>query len=60
MVEIPANIKHKIEIHAVKWIDEVLALALERQPEPLSEEEKPAEELRATQEAAQGVSVMKH
>ncbi|AXT46464.1 MULTISPECIES: endopeptidase La [Chromobacterium] len=60
LVEIPANIKHKIEIHAVKWIDEVLALALERQPEPLSEEEKPAEELRATQEAAQGVSVMKH
>ncbi|OQS43910.1 endopeptidase La [Chromobacterium haemolyticum] len=60
LVEIPANIKHKIEIHAVKWIDEVLALALERQPEPLSEEEKPAEELRATQEAGQGVSVMKH
>ncbi|MCP1290228.1 MULTISPECIES: endopeptidase La [Chromobacterium] len=60
LVEIPANIKHKIEIHAVKWIDEVLALALERQPEPLSEEEKPAEELRGTQEAAQGVSVMKH
>ncbi|KMN81139.1 ATP-dependent Lon protease [Chromobacterium alkanivorans] len=60
LVEIPANIKHKIEIHAVKWIDEVLALALERQPEPLSEEDKPAEELRATQESAQGVSVMKH
>ncbi|NHR04226.1 endopeptidase La [Chromobacterium haemolyticum] len=60
LVEIPANIKHKIEIHAVKWIDEVLALALERQPEPLSEEEKPVEELRATQEAGQGVSVMKH
>lgn len=60
LVEIPANIKHKIEIHAVKWIDEVLTLALERQPEPLPEEDKPAEELRATQEAAQGVSVMKH
>ncbi|KZE27290.1 endopeptidase La [Crenobacter luteus] len=38
LVEIPANIKQKLEIHAVKWIDEVLKLALERLPEPLSEE----------------------
>jgi len=37
LVEIPANIKQKLEIHPVKWIDEVLALALERQPEPLDE-----------------------
>ncbi|AXK40234.1 endopeptidase La [Crenobacter cavernae] len=38
LVEIPANIKQKLEIHAVKWIDEVLNLALEHSPEPLSEE----------------------
>ncbi|MDO4696813.1 MAG: endopeptidase La [Neisseria sp.] len=33
--EIPANVKEGLEIHAVKWIDEVLALGLEKQPEPL-------------------------
>ncbi|MEQ6290474.1 endopeptidase La [Vogesella sp. GCM10023246] len=38
LVEIPANIKNKLEILPVKWIDEVLALALERQPEPLTAE----------------------
>ncbi|RXZ42806.1 endopeptidase La [Crenobacter cavernae] len=38
LVEIPVNIKQKLEIHAVKWIDEVLNLALEHSPEPLSEE----------------------
>jgi len=34
LVEIPDNIKSKLEIHPVKWIDQVLTLALERQPEP--------------------------
>ncbi|MFC3533189.1 endopeptidase La [Vogesella facilis] len=38
LAEIPANIKNKLEILPVKWIDEVLALALERQPEPLPAE----------------------
>ncbi|KLT73362.1 peptidase [Neisseria arctica] len=31
--EIPQNVKDGLEIHPVKWIDEVLALGLERQPE---------------------------
>lgn len=31
--EIPDNIKHKLSIKPVKWIDEVLVVALERQPE---------------------------
>lgn len=31
--EIPDNVKEGLEIHPVKWIDEVLALGLERQPE---------------------------
>lgn len=34
LVEIPDNIKQKMEIHPVKWIDQVLSLALERQPVP--------------------------
>ena len=36
--EIPDNIKSDLEIIPVKWIDEVLAIALQRMPEPLSEE----------------------
>lgn len=37
LVEIPDNVKNKLEIHPVKWIDEVLTLALERTPQPLPE-----------------------
>jgi ATP-dependent Lon protease len=37
LVEIPDNIKNRLDIHPVKWIDEVLAYALERKPEPLPE-----------------------
>ena len=36
--EIPDNIKSDLEIIAVKWIDEVLEVALQRMPEPLLEE----------------------
>ncbi|WP_416190625.1 endopeptidase La [Neisseria sp. CCUG12390] len=32
--EIPENVKTGLEIHPVKWIDEVLALGLEYQPQP--------------------------
>jgi len=35
LVEIPDNIKNKLEIVPVKWIDKVLEIALERSPEPL-------------------------
>jgi ATP-dependent Lon protease len=37
ITEMPDNIKNKIEIIPVKWIDQVLALALERVPEALPE-----------------------
>jgi len=37
--EIPDNIKADLNICRVKWIDEVLAIALESTPESLSEEE---------------------
>ena len=36
--EVPDNIKEHLKICPVKWIDEVLALALESMPEPLSDE----------------------
>lgn len=32
--EIPDNVKSKLQIHPVKWIEEVLQIALERMPEP--------------------------
>ena len=38
LVEIPDNIKNRLDIHPVKWIDEVLAYALERLPEALSDD----------------------
>jgi ATP-dependent Lon protease len=37
--EIPDNVKSGLEIIPVKWIDQVLAVALERMPVPLSDEE---------------------
>ena len=37
LVEIPDNVKNKLDIYPVKWIEQVLALALEREPEPLPE-----------------------
>src|SRR5512134_1247802 len=35
LTEIPDNVKNRLEIIPVKWIDQVLEVALERQPEPL-------------------------
>lgn len=37
--EIPDNIKNDLEIYPVKWIDEVLEIALENSPKALSEED---------------------
>jgi ATP-dependent Lon protease len=37
LVEIPENIKNNLQIHPVKWIDQVLELALETMPQPLEE-----------------------
>jgi ATP-dependent Lon protease len=39
LVEIPDNVKNKLDIHPVKWIEQVLEMALERKPEPLLEPE---------------------
>jgi len=38
LAEIPDNIKNKLEIIPVRWIDQVLEHALERKPEPVSAE----------------------
>jgi len=39
LVEIPDNIKNRLEIRAVKWIEQVLDAALEHVPEPIREED---------------------
>ena len=40
LAEIPENIKENLEIRPVKWIDEVLEVALSHPPEPLDENRK--------------------
>src|SRR5450759_554454 len=37
LTEIPDDIKNHLDIHPVRWIDNVLELALERKPVPLAE-----------------------
>jgi len=41
LTEMPDVIKKSLEIHPVKWIDEVLEIALEKAPAPLNESKKP-------------------
>ena len=38
LAEIPDNVKNKLEIVPVKWIDRVLELALQTKPVPLPDE----------------------
>jgi ATP-dependent Lon protease len=61
LTEMPDTIKSKIEIRPVKWIDQVLELALERMPEPLPEP-APAEAVpaAAVTEAVDAKGVVTH
>ena len=61
LAEIPDNIKNRLEIIPVKWIDKVLELALERHPVPLPDE--PATGLAASpksDQAAVDAPAVKH
>jgi ATP-dependent Lon protease len=62
LAEIPDNVKNKLEIVPVRWIDKVLEIALERAPVPLTDEEAAvavaAVEAGATTE--KGSNVVKH
>ncbi len=51
LAEIPDNVKDRLDIHPVKWIDSVLEMALERKPEALSDEEGAAPPLPPVTEA---------
>src|SRR5689334_10471532 len=44
LVEIADEIKNKLDIHPVRWIEQVLERALERQPAPLVEEAEKSSE----------------
>lgn len=51
LAEIPDNVKNRLDIHPVKWIDTVLEMALERKPEPLADEQEVAPQLPPVTEA---------
>jgi ATP-dependent Lon protease len=57
LVEIPDNIKNRLEIVPVKWIDQVLDVALERKPQPLAESpaQAPVQPVPEEQPGATGV-----
>ncbi len=60
--EIPENVKNRLEILPVKWIDQVLELALESVPQPLPEDEpvKVAAAAQPAEPAAPGADLRTH
>ena len=59
LVEIPDTVKNRLDIHPVKWIEQILELALERKPEPLPET-TPLPPVAATPTVAGENAVVKH
>ena len=59
LAEIPDNVKNRLEIVPVKWIDKVLEVALERQPVPLTDEVPAAAPVKAG-DAPAASDVVKH
>ncbi len=60
LAEIPDNIKENLDIRPVKWIDEVLEVALSRMPEPLSDTEKEVVKTGEGQTAESSNSIRPH
>jgi ATP-dependent Lon protease len=60
LVDIPDNIKNRLEIIPVKWVDQVLDVALERKPEPLAEGPAPSPVPPAPEEQPGATSVVTH
>nr|WP_043112126.1 endopeptidase La [Solimonas flava] len=52
LADIPETVKSTLNIEPVRWIDEVLKIALEREPEPRAEAQPPAPADAAAAEAA--------
>ena len=60
LIEIPDNVKNKLDIHPVKWIDQVLEMALERKPEPLPDVVPEVPPIAAIVDSAAASASMKH
>ena len=60
LAEIPDNVKNKLEIVPVRWIEKVLEIALERQPAPLTEVEAPVDTAVAQSVGPTDPNVLKH
>ncbi len=60
LVDIPDNVKNRLEIIPVKWIDKVLEVSLERQPEPLAAEPDPAAPLPPAEGKPGTATAVKH
>jgi ATP-dependent Lon protease len=60
LAEIPDNVKNKLEIVPVRWIDKVLEIALERAPVALTDEEAVVESAVAKPSEPADPSVVKH
>jgi len=59
LVDIPDNIKNRLDIHPVQWIDQVLEIALERMPEPLAAS-VPSVEIAAGSNVVEPAVITKH
>ncbi|HQV87625.1 MAG: endopeptidase La [Nitrosomonas sp.] len=60
LTDIPSNIKNQLTIYPVKWIDQVLDLALEHRPELLSAATITQTPLQSNNEESLGETVIKH
>lgn len=60
LTEMPDNIKNKIEIVPVKWIDQVLERALERMPEAIAEPVSENSAVAATTEPSAAPTLLTH
>jgi ATP-dependent Lon protease len=60
LADIPDNVKNKLEIIPVKWIDRVLDIALQSKPVPLIDVEVPATAIVATEAPPVDHGLVKH
>ncbi len=60
LVEIPDNVKNRLDIIPVRWIDKVWEIALERQPDPIVEEPTAVPVVAEKSEKASGGNVVTH
>jgi ATP-dependent Lon protease len=60
LAEIPDEIKNRLEIHPVRWIEQVLENALERLPAPLPDDKVSAEPVPPAPSADDKAALLKH